>query len=175
MTLRILLLPFLFLLCCTSAPSAVFAQPAEGEKEKAEAHKPPEMGPTELDYPIDDRIKVKVEPFVPGTVVDRLLEPSLVTIVNASGSEVELFVVPVDAPYGGKALDRPHSIGKDEKPADGWKLHWNGKEHQPYIKLFAVVHRRNGGHARSRTYDFGVAGTRYEPEPEKPADQPQTH
>lgn len=121
--------------------------------------------PTELDYPTDEKIKVKVDPVVSNAVVDRITEPSTITVLcTGPVEEVELFVVPVDAPYGGKATDKPRAVGKDDKASDGFKITWTGKEHDPYVKLFAVVKKRGGGRARfrSRTLDFGMGGNRYE-------------
>lgn len=121
------------------------------------------MPPTELDLSVDDRIKVKVEPFVVGSLVDRIVEPSVIVIDSPGAAEVEVFVVPVDAPYGGKAIEKPHSVGKDERSADGFKINWVAKEHDPYVKLFVVAKRKNSQHrVRSHTLDFGMSGARFE-------------
>jgi hypothetical protein len=129
-----------------------------------------EMPPTELDLPIDESIKMKVEPFVSSPVVDRLIEPTTIVVGSPNTSEVEIFVVPVDAPYGGKALEKPHSVGKDDRPADGFRLIWTSKESAPYVKVFAVVTHKTGiqRRYRSHTMDFGMGGSRLET-PAKPA------
>jgi hypothetical protein len=128
--------------------------------------------PTELDLPVDEKIKVKVEPFVPGSVVDRLVEPSTVTVECPGAQEVDLYVVPVDAPYGGKAVDRPRRIGRDDKPANGLKVDWATKEYHPYVKVFVVVRKKGFGMRRSRTLDFGMSGARFEAKPEAAPSQP---
>jgi hypothetical protein len=129
-----------------------------------ENNEPPDMGPTELDYPVDEKIKVKVDPFTSSPVVDRISEPCTVTVEGPNILDVEVFVVPVDGPYGGHAIDRPRSIGKDLNPAKGFTVKWTGKEQSQYVKVFAVVHRRVGipRTVRSLTLDFGMAGARYE-------------
>lgn len=121
-----------------------------------------EMPPTELDLRVDERVHVHVEPYVPGPVVDRITEPAAVTVEVPDCTRVEVFVVPVDAPYGGKAIDKPRMIGKDDKPADGFKVMWSGKEKTPYVKVFAVITKRNGVQRRfrSHTLDFGMGGAR---------------
>ncbi len=122
------------------------------------------MPPTELDFTVDEKIKVKVEPFVSGSLVDRIVEPTTVSVVYPGAAEIDLFVVAVDSPYGGKALEKPRLIGKDAKPGDGFKIQWNNKEPDPYVKIFAVVKKKSGDKRfRSRTLDFGMAGARFEP------------
>jgi hypothetical protein len=134
----------------------------EKNKTSAEAAGQWEMPPTELDLPVDDRVKVRVEPYVAGSVVDRISEPAAVTVQIPDCLKVEVFVVAVDAPYGGKAIEKPRLIGKDDKPADGFKVMWTGKEKTPYVKVFAVITKRAGVQRlfRSHTLDFGMAGTR---------------
>jgi len=120
--------------------------------------------PTELDYPIEEKIKMKVDPVMPGSLVDRITQPTVVIVESPGASAAEIFVVPVDAPYGGKAIDKPHSIGKDMRPSDGLKVMWTGKERFPYVKIFAVIDRPSGNprRVRSHTMDFGMAGARLE-------------
>jgi hypothetical protein len=134
-----------------------------------EKNEPPDMGPTELDYPVDEKIKVKVDPFTASPVVDRISEPCTVTVEGQNILDVEVFVVPVDGPYGGHAIDRPRSIGKDLNPAKGFTVKWTGKEQSQYVKVFAVVHKRVGipRQVRSPSLDFGMDGARFEA-PAKP-------
>lgn len=135
-------------------------QPEAADSESATVPMPP----TELDFPLDEKIKVKVEPFIPGSLVDRIVEPTTVQVECLGAAEINLFVVAVDSPYGGKALEKPRLIGKDAKPSDGFKIHWNNKEPDPYVKIFAVVRKKNGPKRfRSHTLDFAMAGARFEP------------
>jgi hypothetical protein len=136
---------------------------ASSSKHNGAAPEQWELPPTELDLPVDEKVHVHVEPYVAGSVVDRVSEPAAVTVtISEPTSMVEVFVVPVDSPYGGKALDKPRLIGKDDKPADGFKVMWTGKEKAPYVKVFAVVMKRAGVQRRwrSHTLDFGMGGMR---------------
>lgn len=170
MALRKTLLALVAVTACVSAAAAALAQDDVDKKEAAGGPgEAVEMPPTELDLPVDEGIKVKVDPVVSGPVVERVVSLTSVVIATKNATEVEVFVVPVDAPYGGKALEKPHSVGKDDKPADGFKVMWTQKESAPYVKVFAVVTRRTGfpHQVRSRTFDFGMGGTRLETPPKK--------
>jgi hypothetical protein len=152
---------------CLCASASAQAPAGSGSADSKDAV---EMPPTELDLPVDENIKLKVEPYVASPVVDRIIEPAAVIVGSPNTSEVEIFVVPVDSPYGGKALEKPHSVGKDEKPGDGFKVMWTKKESAPYVKVFAVVTHKTGIQRlyRSHTMDFGMGGSRLETAPAKP-------
>jgi hypothetical protein len=153
------------------AAAALFGAPvcaqSDGDPKAGDSQDAVEMPPTELDLPIDESIKMKVQPFISGPVVDRLIEPTTIIVGSPNTSDVEIFVVPVDAPYGGKALEKPRSVGRDEKPADGFKIIWATKESAPYVKVFAVVTHKVGiqRRYRSHTMDFGMGGNRFEAKP----------
>lgn len=162
-----------FAYAAISAASAQTEPPAAPTSHEPTKSSNETLSSTELDYPIDEKVKVKVEPCIANAVVDRLSEPSTITVVAPGASEVELFVIPVDAPYGGKAIDKPHVIGKDDKPSDGFRIHWTAKESEPYIKLFAVVRRKGSERKlRSRTYDFAMSGSRLDKRPDPVVPQP---
>lgn len=163
MALRKTLLALVAVTACISGQTSALAQDEEGRKEAAGGPaEAVEMPPTELDLPVDESIKVKVDPIVSGPVVERVVSPTAVMVGTKNTTEVEVFVVPVDAPYGGRALEKPHSVGKDDRAVDGFKVMWTQKETAPYVKVFAVVTRKTGfpHHVRSRTFDFGMGGTR---------------
>ena len=73
----------------------------------------------ELTLPIDESLKVTVVPVVHTNVVDRVVDPCSVQVKAPGATQVQVFIVPVDSPYGGRATDSPRPIGTDSTPADG--------------------------------------------------------
>jgi len=118
--------------------------------------------PTELDLPVDQTIKIKVAPVQISSVVDHVNEPSTVTVSSAGLLNAQLFLVPVDSPYGGHALGKPRLIGTDNRAGDQLTVRWTSKEPVRYVKLFAVVHKKDapGTAVRSRTIDIGIGPAR---------------
>lgn len=125
------------------------------------------LGPSEINLPVDDSVKVTVEPLFVSNLVDRVLEPSTVTVCCPEALSVQLFIMPVDSPYGGVALRRPKLIASDNRPSDKYTLRWTGKEQTAYVKLFAVVRKQRTPYTfvRSRTIDLALGGMRYTPPP----------
>jgi hypothetical protein len=145
---------FLALIAVLSSAGAAVAQVGEADA---------------LELPVDESIKISVDPVEISNVVDRVMGPAVVTVKCPQATDVRLFLVPVNAPYGGRTLDKPRLIGSDSKPSDGLTVRWNSKESHQYVKLFAVVHKKNAPQVevRSRTVDFAVGGSRYVPKPVK--------
>jgi hypothetical protein len=135
-----------------------------GETDPSSGNKP-KPKPTELDLPEDSTIKIRVFPLMPSNLVDRVGEPATVTVDCPGALSAEVFIVPVDAPYGGHALDRPRLIGKDIRPHDGLTVAWSEQEPDQYVKLFAVVRKRSqpDHRLRSHTIDLAMYGSRYKP------------
>jgi hypothetical protein len=142
----------LLLLVCLTPLTAVYAQ-----SDNTEAVPAPAPQPTELDLPVDESIKVTVEPVQVSNLVDRVMETATVSVKCPTALSAQVFVVPVDAPYGGRALEKPRLIGSDNKPADG-------------LKVFAVVRKSAAPNTpvRSRTVDFAMGGARYDAPPLPP-------
>ena len=135
-------------------------------QDAAKDGKEPSAKPTELDLLQDPTVKVEVEPVVASSVVDRVIEPGTVIVRCPDALTAEVFLVPVDAPYGGKPLDIPRSIGKGTKTANVFKIRWTSKEPDQYVKLFAVVRRKSSPErrVRSHTIDLAIGGSRYVPD-----------
>src|SRR5689334_10768049 len=72
----------------TRDPMAPAPDSAEGVKR---------LESTELDLPEDDSIKLKVEPLIVGSVVDRVAEPSTIAVECPGALTAEVYIVPVDA------------------------------------------------------------------------------
>jgi hypothetical protein len=124
--------------------------------------------PTELDLPVDDSIKVSISPVQVSHVVDHVVEPCIITVRCPEALSAQVFMVPVDAPYGGRGTDKPHLIGTDNNPKNnGFKVRWASKETSRYVKIFAVVRKRSAPlqEVRSLTVDIGIAGSRFDPQP----------
>jgi hypothetical protein len=162
---------FMALVLMSAMPMA-YAQEAAtpesaGVAEATSASEPekPAAKPTELDLPEDTSIKIRLHPLMPSNLVDRVGEPVTINVECPGALSAEIYLVPVDAPYGGHALDRPRLIGKDEKPADGLMVHWSDQEPDQYVKLFAVVRKRVMPERRVRSHplDLAMYGTRYKP------------
>jgi hypothetical protein len=142
-----------------------YAQPAGSTTPDNAA---PDLVPLkELTLPIDDTLKVTVVPVIRTNVVDRVVEPCTVQVKAAGAAQVQVFVVPVDSPYGGRAVDSPRSIGTDANPADGFSVRWTGTESAKYMKVFAVA-QKGGRSVRSATVDVGIGGKRLRSTPGQP-------
>jgi hypothetical protein len=138
----------------------------EGKKDGGEAQTE-KAKPSELDLPEDLSIKIKVDPVIPGNVVDRIGEPAKVTVECPGIVSAEVFVVGVDSPYGGRALERPRLLGRDSSSSDGFTVQWNDAEVDQYVKIFAVVTRKTQPEKRMRshTIDLAMHGARFKPSP----------
>jgi hypothetical protein len=121
----------------------------------AEPDKPPQPKLME-----DATIKLRVEPILLDSVVDRVLEPAKIFVEAPGATMVDVFLVPVDAPYGGRAVGKGRLLGRDSTPRNGFIIDWVSTESHQYLKLFAVVHK-NGEQSRSRTIDIAVSGDRF--------------
>ena len=139
--------------------------PAEESPENP-SPKPKAPKPTELDLLQDPTVKVELDPVVASSLVDRVVEATTVTVHCPDAMTAEVFIVPVDAPYGGKPLDIPRSVGKGVRSANLFKVQWASKEPDQYVKLFAVVRRKSSPErrVRSHTIDLAIGGTRFEPD-----------
>jgi hypothetical protein len=147
------------------AASDPYAQPAGGGTRD---NAPPDLVPLkELTLPIDETLKVTVAPVIRTNVVDRVIEPCTVQVKAPGAAQVQVFVVPVDSPYGGRAVDSPRPIGTDANPADGFSVRWTGTESAKYMKVFAVA-QKAGRSVRSATVDVGIGGKRLRTAPAQP-------
>jgi hypothetical protein len=149
----------------TGAATGTESPRAEDGKASNAAVEHPQIGPSEFDLQMDDAVKLRVEPVQVSNLVDRLLEPSTITVKCREALSVQIFVMPVDAPYGGVPLGRPKLVASDNHPGSAYAFRWDSKEPNPYIKIFAVVRRQRDPYAfvRSRALDFAVGGMRYAP------------
>lgn len=108
---------------------------------------------------VDDRIKVKISPLVIGPVIDRVTESAIVTVHAPGASRVEVYVEPVDAPYGGRKIGEPRLLGRS---ADlrGFTVTWSKPESDRYVRLYAIAYRLQSQPTRSRGTDLGIGGRR---------------
>lgn len=139
-------------------PSKTDAKDDSGQLDlepSSEPNKPPQPKLME-----DTSIKLRVDPVLLDSVIDRVLEPAKIFVEAPGATVVDVFLVPVDAPYGGKPLGKGRLLGRDSTPRDGFVIDWSSSEPHQYLKLFAVVHK-NGEQSRSRTIDIAVSGDRF--------------
>lgn len=116
---------------------------------------------TEPDLPVDESIKVSITPLQVSSLVDRMMEPVTIKVRCPEAARAQLFFVAVDAPYGGKVIDKPRLIGSDLKPEDGLTVRWSDKLTAQYIKVYAVVRKKGASSdVRSKTIDLAVGGAR---------------
>lgn len=141
----------------TPGSSPAVNQPQEGESEKE---------PAAQAIPEDDSVKIKIDPVLVGNLVDRVIEPATITVIAPGALSAEVYLLPVDAPYGGKPTGKARLIGKDLTPANGFTVRWSQAEPDQYVKIFAVVHKKDAaGPVRSHTLDIGLSGRRLRPHP----------
>lgn len=117
---------------------------------------------------LDERIKVRVEPVVRSTVVDRVIEPARISVKAPGFSRVEFFLEPVDAPFGGKSLGEPKLIGQSNNYREFTYL-WSSPVPHEYVKIFVLAYKNDGtSMGRSRAIDLGIGGNKLKPVPELP-------
>ncbi len=141
---------------------------------------PVETAPIEAAQPsgepeVDDRIKVRVTPVVLGPVVDRVTEATSVSVnAPAGASSVELYLEPVDAPYGGRSKGEARLLGKASsyQAVKRFTVAWNSAEPHRYVRLYALAYDSTGHPSKSRGLDLGMGGARLLPEIEPPATKP---
>lgn len=127
---------------------------------------------------LDERIRVKVEPVVRNAVVERVVESARIKVKTPPGFfRVDIFVEPVDAPFGGKSLGVPKMLGQAFGNGS-FSYRWVSPEHYEYVKIFALAYKNPsaavfsvpGG--RSRAIDVAIGGNRLQPLPDLGGLQP---
>ena len=110
--------------------------------------------------PEDKSVKLSIEPLLVGNLIDRVMEPATITVHAPGALRVEVYLLPVDSPYGGKPTGKARLIGQDLTPANGFKIKWAKPTSDPYVKIFAVVHKKSAPEStiRSHTIDVGLGG-----------------
>lgn len=131
---------------------------------------PSEQDPEDGGLALDERIAVKVEPIVRNAVVDRVIEPARIKVKAPPGFfKVEIYLEPVDAPFGGKSLGEPKLLGH-AKGSGNFTFFWNGPESHEYVKLFVLAYKPGSTHfstaGRSHAIDLAIGGTRLQPNSE---------
>lgn len=116
---------------------------------------------------LDESIKLKVEPVVRGTVVDRVIENSTIYVRAPLGSlRVEVYIEPVDAPFCGKSLGEPRLIGKSSDVRRNFPVSWQKPEAHRYVKVFAIAFKPGGLSGRSRSISLAMGGSRLQETPQ---------
>jgi hypothetical protein len=145
------------------APISTSGQPAASEAAEEDSDAEPVQDPS---------VKLKIEPLSPANLVDRVCEPARLSVKCPGAIDAAFYLVPVDAPYGGKPVGKTRLIGK----ARGSKLSimWSTVETNKYFKVFVVVHRSNDPLKawRSSTVDVAMSGSRYRPGAPPPLPRP---
>lgn len=173
--LKHLALLSLFFVCVvsasTAAPEATRDDAAHESPADQVAAEPPANEPSGPLMDIDDNITVKVTPLMPGPVIDRVTEPSTISVKAPGASSVEVYVEPVDAPYGGRSTGEPRLLGRCST-GRMFELPWTTPESARYVRIFAVAYRAQTVPTRSRGTDLGIGGRRYVAPPPPPQKAP---
>jgi hypothetical protein len=148
----------------TSAPEAP-AKPEQADIFDFQGSGPAEQN-NEDDLALDDRIRVKVEPVVRNPVVERVVESARIKVKTPPGFfRVDIFIEPVDAPFGGKSLAHPKMLGQAFGNGN-FSLKWASPERYEYVKIFALAYKNpaatifSTAHGRSRAVDVALGGNR---------------
>lgn len=127
---------------------------------------------TESELVLDERIRVKVEPVVRNAVVERVVEAARIRVKTPPGFfRVDIYIEPVDAPFGGKSLAEPKMLGQAFGNGN-FSLRWSSPEHYEYLKIFALAHKNPAASinsiagGRSRAIDVAVGGNRLQALPD---------
>ena len=151
---------------CVDAQDQPVTQDPQQQPQQEEIQPPP----AELQIPVDDSIKLTIDPVQVSSVVDRVNEPCTVTIKSPGLLNAQLYLIGTDAPYGGLLIGDPRLIGEDNHAGDKLSVRWSSKETNQYVKLFAIVHKKNAPDkaVRSRTLDVGIGPARFKLPPVPP-------
>ena len=112
---------------------------------------------------VDERIKVRVTPLVSGPVIDRVMEPTMVTVRAPGATTVEVYLEPVDAPYGGRTTGAARLLGRSTN-SKGFNVSWSSPEPHRYVRLYALAFCGLSAPMRSAAVDLGMGGRRLLPE-----------
>lgn len=84
---------------------------------------------------------VRVEPFIPTDLGNRVVTPATVYVAAPGAAWVDVYVQPVDAPFGGRRIGTPALIGSTTT-AEGTlvAVPWAADEPYPYVEVFAVAY-----------------------------------
>lgn len=85
-------------------------------------------------------VSVRVDPIFPTNLGDRVLGPVTVYVDAPGASRVEVYIQPVDQPYGGQPVGDPKLIGADDTPANGFAVAWAADERDPYVNVYAIAY-----------------------------------
>jgi len=85
-------------------------------------------------------VSVRVEPFIPTDLGDRVVEPATIYVDAPGAKRVKVYLQPVDQPYGGKPIGKRKLIGIDDDPSDGFAVAWAADEPFDYVEIFAVAY-----------------------------------
>ncbi len=94
----------------------------------------PTPAPTESYF-----VVLRVEPVIVGDLGDRVTGPATVFVEAPGAASVEVYVQPLDAPYG-KPLTAPTLIGADIDSSDGFAVYWPADEPYDAVQLIAVAY-----------------------------------
>lgn len=85
-------------------------------------------------------VTVRVEPFIPTDLGDRVVEPATIYVDAPGAKRVKVYLQPVDQPYGGELIGKRKLIGIDDDPSDGFAVPWTAEEPFDYVEIFAVAY-----------------------------------
>lgn len=138
--------------------------PEQEEREPTGNAEKPEVSDAEAEdtgpqFEVDDRIKIKIAPIVIGPVIDRVTESATVTVRAPGASKVEVYLEPVDAPYGGRTTGEPRLLGRSTNMRC-FCVNWSAPEPAKYVRVYAIAYRSQAQPTRSRGTDLGMGGKR---------------
>lgn len=136
--------------------AAIGEAPAEGVEQAPEVE-------------LDQHVKIKVEPLLVGRLIDRLVGPATITVEGCDAQMGEVWLLPIDAPYGGKVTGKPIFLGRAhrvERRSAGARvlvLKWHEPLSHDYVRIFAVVYPRKTPDkpVRSVSLDLAISGSMY--------------
>lgn len=97
--------------------------------------------PTQAPTPTPARsVALRVEPFIPAGLGDRVTGPTTVYVEAPGAVRVEVYVQPVEGPFSEVALAEAQQIGVDDDPADGFAIAWSADAPYFAVKLTAVAY-----------------------------------
>jgi hypothetical protein len=89
-------------------------------------------------------VRVRVEPFIPTDLGDRVTGPVTVYVDAPGARKVKVYVQPVDLPFGGKRIGKRKLIGVDRDSFDGFSVPWAADEPYDYVEVFARAYGQPG-------------------------------
>ena len=89
-------------------------------------------------------ISLRVEPFIPTNLGDRVTGPTTIYVDAPGADSVWVYVRPMDAPYGGRPVGSARLVGQAARRSGRFAVPWPAEEPHDYVELFAVASDPDG-------------------------------